>query len=346
LSKYGFVFFIILYEFSKKILHLQDTWGVSIQFLNNMTTNETNNNQKDGSKKGLFIGFIIILLGINGYQFYLSKQDQQTLVQKEEIIEEKTSENTKLSHEVDSLTIEVNKQIEEAKRLGLDNTELLATRDRLEKEKKALLYDKGYRRKYNETQKLLDELKAKLGASGGELEAAQARADSLFKMNQVLKEDKNALRDTISQMAAKTSTLEQKVKLAAHLHTLEIKTTVINKKSKELDEPVYKAKNIVKLNVKFTYADNKVADIGGRTIYMRIIDPDGATLSDPNGSGSFFSEGQEITYTSKQDHLFDNSQKPIAFLYEKPSGPYKPGKYLVEIYTDNEKSGEGAFLVK
>ncbi len=311
-----------------------------------MTTNETNNNQKDGSKKGLFIGFIIILLGINGYQYYLSTQDKQMIVQKEEVIEEKTNENAKLMHSIDSLTLEVNKQIEESNRLGIENKELLEVRDRLEKEKRALQINAGYKRKYLETQKILDDLKAQLGENGGELEKIKAQRDSLFNANNTLKEDKNKLYDTISQMAAKTTTLEQKVKLAAHLHTLEIKTTVINKKSKELDEPVYKAKNIAKLNIKFSYADNKVADIGGRTIYLRIIDPDGATLNDPNGSGSFFSEGQEITYTSKQDHLFDNSQKPIAFLYEKPEGPYKPGKYLVEIYTDSQKSGEGSFLVK
>lgn len=311
-----------------------------------MTTNETNNNQKDGSKKGLFIGFIIILLGINGYQYYLSTQDKQVIVEKEVLIEEKTNENTKLIHSIDSLTTEVNKQIEEANRLGVENKELLEVKDRLEKERRALLANAGYKKKYQQAQKDLDELKAILGESGGRLKEIEAQRDSLFNENTVLKNDKNALKDTISKIAAKTTTLEQKVKLASRLQIHDIKTTVINKKSKELDETIYKAKTIDKLNIKFSYVDNKVSDIGGRTIYLRIIEPDGATLQDPSGSGSFFSEGQEITYTSKQDHLFDNSQKPIAFLYSKPDGPYKPGKYLVEIYTDGDKSGEGSFLVK
>jgi len=311
-----------------------------------MATNETSNNQKDGSKKGLFIGFIIILLGINGYQYYLSTQEKQIIVEKEYIIEEKTTENAKLMHSIDSLSLEVNKQIEEANRLGIENKELLEVKDRLEKEKKALLVSAGYKKKYLQAQKELDEIKAVLGESGGELEKIKAQRDSLFTANNVLKEDKNKLYDTINHLAAKTSTLEAKIKIAGRLQILEVKTTVINKKSKELDESVYKAKNIAKLNVKFSYADNKIADVGGRTIYLRVIDPDGATLQDQSGSGSFFSEGQEITYSAKQEHLFDNSQKPIAFLYEKHDGPYKPGKYLVEIYTDSQKSGEGTFMVK
>jgi cell division protein ZapB len=69
-------------------------------------------------------------------------------------------------------------------------------------------------------------------------------------------------------------------------------------------------------------------------------------MQDANTSGSFNFEGQDITYTAKQDHLFDNSQKSIAFLTAKPGGGYKPGKYLVEIYTDGDKSGEGFFMVK
>jgi hypothetical protein len=312
-----------------------------------MTANEESNNQKDGSKKGLFIGFIIILLGINGYQYFLSTQDKKLIEEKAEIIEVKSNENTLLVAKADSLEEEINKQIAQYEQLGIENKELVAVKEKLEKEKRRLLADAGYKSKFLQSKKELDDLKSMLSENGGEIEKIKVQRDSLFAANNMLKEDKNKLYDTITQINAKTSVLEQKVKLASKLIALNVKTTVINKKSKELDEPIYKAKNIDKLNIKFNYADNKVADIGGRTIYLRVIEPDGATLQEAGSSGSFFSEGQEITYTAKQDHLFDNSQKAVAFLFSKAADQtYKPGKYLVEIYTDIDKSGEGSFIVK
>ncbi len=312
-----------------------------------MASSEIDNSKKDGSKKGLFIGFIIILLGINGYQYYLSTEDNKTIEQKVVIIEEKTSENAKLVFSYDSLIEVANKQKEEYDALDVKNTELDALIAKLEKEKKSLQYSAGnYKKKYDQVQKELDNFKSELSENGGEIEKLKAQSDVILAENNALKEQKNKLFDSITQISAKTSALEQKVKLASRLVVGLVKTTVINSKSKELDEVIYKGKNIDKLNIKFNYIDNRVSEVGGRVIYLRVIEPDGNTMSDGNSSGTFNFEGQDITYTSKQDHLFDNSQKTIAFLTSKSGGGYKPGKYLIEIYTDGDKSGEGFFMVK
>ena len=311
-----------------------------------MATTTENENKQDGSKKGLFIGFIIILLGINGYQYYLSMQEKKVIEEKVVIIEEKTTENTKLIAEIDSMQAQIKTQQEEYDRLGIEKKDLEELNQKLEKQKRALQVNAGYKNKYVAVQKQLDEMKSMLSENGGEIEKIKADRDAMFAANTVLKEEKTKLADSITQIAAKTTVLEQKVKLAQRLIALNVKTTVITKKNKELDAEIYKAKTIDKLNVKFSYADNKVAEIGGRVIYIRILEPDGNTLSDASGSGTFFSEGQEITYSQKQEHLFDNSQKTIAFLITKTEGTYKPGKYLVELYTDGDKCGEGSFMVK
>ncbi len=311
-----------------------------------MATTTENQNKQDGSKKDLFIDFIIILLGINGYQYYLSTQDKKVIHEKVVAIEEKTSENTQLIASIDSMQSVIKSQQEEYEKLGIEKKDLAELNEKLEKQKRALQADAGYKRKYVNVQKQLDEMKAMLSENGGEIEKIKKDRDDMFAANTVLKEEKVKLSDSITQIAAKTSVLEQKVKLAQKLIALNVKTTVITKKNKEIDELIYKAKSIDKLNIKFNYADNKVAEIGGRVIYIRILEPDGNTLTDASGPGTFNSEGQEITYTQKQEHLFDNSQKTIAFLITKTEGAYKPGKYLVELYTDGDKCGEGSFMVK
>lgn len=312
-----------------------------------MTATEENNNKKDGSKKGLFIGFIIILLGINGYQFYLSNLDKKSIKEKEETIEVKTNENAKLVTSLDSLQTVAKQQKADYDALGIKNADLEALIEKLEKQKKALQFSAGnFQKKYQEVQKELDNFKSELSENSGEIEKIKAQSDIILAEKNQLLEQRTRLMDSINQMSVKANALEQKVKIASKLQTFNVKTTVINSKSKELDEPIYKAKNIDKLNIRFSYADNKVAEIGGRIIYMRLIEPDGNTMQDANTSGTFNFEGQEITYTAKQEHLFDNSQKTIAFLAAKPGGGYKPGKYLIEIYTDGDKSGEGFFMVK
>ena len=261
-------------------------------------------------------------------------------------IEEKTTENTILIAKIDSAITAGNLQKEEFDKLGIEKKDLEELIEKLEKQKRALQADAGYKRKYVSVQKQLDEMKSMLSENGGEIEKIKKDRDDMFAANTVLKEEKVKLSDSLTQIAAKTSVLEQKVKLAQKLIALNVKATVITKKNKEIDEPIYKAKSIDKLNIKFSYADNKVAEIGGRVIYIRILEPDGNTLADASGPGTFNSEGQEITYTQKQEHLFDNSQKTVAFLITKTEGTYKPGKYLVELYTDGDKCGEGSFMVK
>lgn len=315
-----------------------------------MTATEGNNNSKDGSKKGLFIGFIAILLGINGYQFYLSNQDKNTIKAKEETIDVKTTENKNLVASLDSLQAIAVQQKADYDALGVKNTDLEALIEKLEKQKKSLqsaaYANAGYKTKYQDVQKELENFKAELSTNSGDIEKIKAQSDIILAEKNQLIEQKTKLMDSIAQLSVKTSALEQKVKIASKLLVFNVKTTVLTSKSKELDEAIYKAKSIDKLNIKFSYADNKVSDIGGRVIYMRLIEPDGNTMADENTSGTFNFEGQNITYTAKQDHLFDNSQKSIAFLTAKPGGGYKPGKYLVEIYTDGDKSGEGFFMVK
>lgn len=307
---------------------------------------EERKNQKDVSKKGLFIGFIIILVGINGYQFYLGDKAKKSIEEKTIVIEEKTNENLKLIASIDSMQNVIKQQQDEYSALGIENSELAELNQKLEEQKKSLQANALYKNKFFQLQKELDNMKSELSESSDEIEKIKADRDQLFAENTKLKEQKNKLADSISRITASSNVMEQKVKVASKLLVWNLKTTVTNKKGKELNEAVYKSKSIHKINIKYNYLDNKVAELGTRVAYLRVIEPDGATMTDANGSGTFFYEGQEINYTAKQDLLFDNSQKTISFPTGKTGGEYKPGKYLIEIYTDGDKSGEGFFMIK
>jgi cell division protein ZapB len=63
------------------------------------------------------------------------------------------------------------------------------------------------------------------------------------------------------------------------------------------------------------------------------------------GSGTFIYNGKEEFFTASQEILFDNTRQKLSYIYEKGSD-YASGKYLVEIYCDDYRIGQGNFVVK
>jgi hypothetical protein len=83
-----------------------------------------------------------------------------------------------------------------------------------------------------------------------------------------------------------------------------------------------------------------------KTVYMRLIEPDGAALYNLSmGSGTFKMDGEDMYYTAKRDFVFDNTQQQLSFLYDK-NAEYKKGQHTVEIYAEGYLIGKATFLLK
>jgi hypothetical protein len=136
------------------------------------------------------------------------------------------------------------------------------------------------------------------------------------------------------------------VALASVLKAENMKFEAINNKGKVKDGQEFKVKALEKLRISFNIAENKIARVENKEIYLRLNEPDGSTLFDlATGGGMFTYEGKEIPFTLKTDVLFDNKKPEVGFVYLKGSG-YKPGKYTVELYSEGYIIGTGSFTVK
>ena len=90
-----------------------------------------------------------------------------------------------------------------------------------------------------------------------------------------------------------------------------------------------------------------VAKQNEKDIYLRILDPDGAVLSDmATGSGSFVHGGKEMIYSSKETITFSNTRQTIDIFYGRGGIQMKEGKYAIEVYSEGFKIGQGDFTVK
>lgn len=107
-----------------------------------------------------------------------------------------------------------------------------------------------------------------------------------------------------------------------------------------------KAKRVDKVRVDFILEKNPLTLTDNKTIYMRIIDPAGATISDAaTGSGEFDYNGQKQGYTISQDIVYGNNNQDISILYDRAT-PFSKGKYTIELYAEGFSIGEGSFSVK
>lgn len=238
---------------------------------------------------------------------------------------------------------ELEQKITEIEKLGGDLTEL---------EKAKAEIDAELKRTRTRTSKNIMELKDRvegyeelLKLKDEEIEKLKSVNKELFSENRTLKTKQNVLNDSINELARNKEELAGKVALASQLKAEQITVASVNGRGKERSSP-FRSRQLEKLKVEFTIADNKVAPIEGKKIVIRVVDENGQVIFDvAKGSGTFLLNGKEEFYTAAQEILFDNTGQKLSFLYEKGS-EYTAGTYQVEIFTDGYLMGRVEFKVK
>jgi len=296
-------------------------------------------------------GFVLVLLAIlllaNGFQFWLSRQDKEEIHEKEILIKEKTEDLSKASSALDSMRMELELKIAEVNKLGGDTASIGLLKRQIERDLK------NARRQNFKSKEMIEDLKNRiedyelqLAAKDEEIEKLKTENQTLYADNTKLKTKIVQTEDSISRLTETKSKLTEQVAIASKLRAEEIKISIIDTKGREKEDDDYRAKKIAKLKISFKIADNKVARIENKEVFLRIMDPEGGYLFDVgSGGGTFTLEGRESPYTSKLSFLFDNKQPLLNFVWEKGS-PYKTGTYTIELFSEGIKLGQSNFIVK
>lgn len=305
-------------------------------------SNTPKENENSG-KKWLIPAVIIILLLINAIQLYLQNQSKKEIAEKVVIIQNKDSEIKVYNYKLDSIKNELQTRYDEIAKLGGDTATMGEFIRQLKKDKRSLASAKvNIEAKYNQLKSQYDQL---MTNKDSEIETLRAERDDLFKENNGLKRNQVSLADSIANLKVTKDELSKKVEIAAILKAANLKVTFISKRDKEIDDDNVKAKKIAKLKIAYDIVENKVAKIESKAFYLRVIEPDGASVYDLNmGGGSFQFDGKEVFYTAKQELIYDQTQKSMVFIYNK-GAEYKPGKHLIEIYCENNIIGRGGFTL-
>jgi hypothetical protein len=300
--------------------------------------------RQNNSRVLLWVALVLVLLGINGVLFYLNSQKK---TENEQLTTEVKAKDTKLQEQIkeyEDLKASYERQSQDLQKLGLSNDSLEA---RIAGINADLLKLRSFKAG---SFSLVEQQRFKQRALNleSQLKKKDDQIADLYTETATLKEKQNKLADTISTIAKTNRDLSEKVTVASRLQADNIHVTMLNKKDKETedDKEEYKAKRVDRVKVTFNLSRNDVSPKETKTIYMRILEPDGAALYNlSTGGGTFTVDGQEAFYTMKQDLVFDNTKQALNFIYAK-GGDYKIGQHTVELYEGGALMGKATFTLK
>lgn len=179
-----------------------------------------------------------------------------------------------------------------------------------------------------------------------------AQIDSLNRANQELTAQKQQLTQELGEekaqkqaLATEKAALEGKVAKGAVLHTTSITAGALFARNSGKQVDTERASKAEMIKCCFTLGENKVTDAGDKTIYMRVISPDGKVLPTADGGNRFKFDGVEGEYSAKREVNYQN-QPLDACIFWMGGEELRTGQYIVEVYEAGSLVSKASFNLK
>jgi hypothetical protein len=298
----------------------------------------------DSSKnRALPLLLLFLLLGSIGLNFYFYKQNKATIETDTVKIDSLVEVRVEISSELAQTSLDLNKYKGLSEKM--DSLLLAANGQIAERESRI--------RQLIATEKNLVALNKKLKVELEELKALKdsylESIDQLLKENNQLKYENKALNNSLNEVITENLDLFKKVKTAENLKAEYLKVGIFKRKNNGKYIETVMAKRTNKLEVCFSILENKVAQVGKKNVYLRIITPDGLPLgSRSGGSGSFKLAGsnEEVLFTAMQEVDYANDKVDICLPYEEQDRLFASGTYIVEVYVEGVPAAASSFTLK
>jgi len=310
---------------------------------------------------GILIFLIFILIGLVALErlnpkFWSFRANQETFIKD-------------AKDRLDSISNQLEVRMIQIKKLGGRVNELEAARQQILGDQKAISEnpDMGQieiQRKLAYYLRLIGQKDLEIKKLRKENFVLSARNDSLSREAKILQDGlsnvQKALRDSSLTFGVKQKELSErsrilevrnqelsdKVNVAAALRAEGVNVYAISTRGKETGAQNQKAKKLEKIRVIFHLQENPLATKEIKTVYLRIIEPTGITLSDYSlGSGTFPFKGKDLVYTAKQRIFYENNHQSVEFIYSRPNS-YREGRHEIELYSEGFLIGLGSFEVR
>jgi TolA-binding protein len=319
-----------------------------------MSTSSSNQNVM-----AMLILAIIGLLGLNGYQWYTNSKltDAKTIKETELVelqkvqtelnqdyetalasLEDMRGDNAELNKLIDNQKAELKTQKEK-----INN--LIWTKRELDKAKVEINNLNA-----NVTKYLADiqQLKEQNGLLTEENTKLTARVDEEVKAKEEVIAARNVLSTEKENLSKSNTELGSKVDMAnaIKINYIDVKGYEVKKDGKLKERS--KGKDINLMRTCFMTETNMVTPAGNKRFYIRLINPQGETISiEDAGSGVLTNklDNTQVRYTTSGEVNYKN-EDTNACVDWKLSEQLAKGNYKVEIYNNGFPVGKGQFVIK
>ncbi len=180
--------------------------------------------------------------------------------------------------------------------------------------------------------------------------------DKLYQENQQLKDENTQVKADLEQerqdkanIQKSNEDLTSKINNAAVYKAYSIHSGAYNVKAKGDEELTDKAIRAKRIKTSFVLGENSLIEPGPVNVYCRIAVPGTGKVLTPGSSESFsfVHNGQRLQYSSKAVVNYNNSAQNVTLTWDIPSDDKAiKGRYIVQIFTDDQLLGESSFTLK
>ena len=306
---------------------------------------QTNNRHK---RIYLLLSFvIIILMALNGIFVYNYFNTDKKLVK----TEEKFYATDSIKNVLEKVLDQTGKELDQFKGrnsqldafLKEKNDSLQEYADRID----ALLRQgKLNREQLNQALDEIDQLRYYKRKYLSQIDSLSNHIAKLNRENSNLREDIDKEKMKNEGLTMDNIKLGNKVAIGAKLQAGSIYITGVKKKSNGKEKETNKISQLEQLKVTFNIAENYVADVGNKDIFLKVVGPDGTTIyNEAAGSGMFTFQGDQSKYSTKKSIEFTQASQTVT-LYWTNGSTFAKGKYKAELFADGFKIGDTEFELK
>lgn len=302
-----------------------------------METQETN--PKEGKKQNKLFLFLFLFMtaacGTFAWLYWIQKNEKETVV----------SENIEITQESEIVKKDLSQLQNEYADLKTNDESLQKDID----EKKAEIEKlQAEAEKHKNDAYIISKLKKETKTLRDIMRHFVVQIDSLNTLNKTLTAQKDSVTTQLKSEKEKSTSLqtekEKLYKIGSALKAGNITVKSYNVRGKDRQSETMKAKKVDKIQISFVLGENKIAPAGSRTIYMRMVTPDGKEWTESADADHMFSfNGSKGFYAVKKSVQYDNMETEVVLsVKKKDNEEFVPGKYLLEINSDNATIGSAS----
>lgn len=300
-----------------------------------METPENTSPDQKPKRDKLFIYLFFFMTAASatlGWLYWIQKSETDTVI----------TENIQITSESEVVKRDLQQLQTEYETLQTND---VALQKEIEEKKELITQLQAEAEKYKNDRRIIAKLKKETVSLRSIMQHFVVEIDSLNRLNKKLIGERDSVTTELHTEKQKYSTLQSEkekiYKMGSMIKATGMKVTALNVKSETNIDETQKAKRTDKIRVAFKLEENNIAPKGERTLFVRIVMPDGKEWTESPDPDHMFTFGEtKGFYAMKKSIRYENADMNVEMLVRKKENTeLLAGKYLVEVVMDNSPIG-------